>query len=187
MNMKIHNLFLVLLIMLSGCRNDPAADTSGTSQEYMRIAENFRSESSIVVSEEDEIWIGSFDNKKLVDATFEAIYNGDIIAYDLLNEPLSIEYVKSIERSIDTIAVENIETGENEMQIIEQTLNRSTDYVKVFVKENWDFDPKEFKMKKEVVNMTFTSIKFDIETGDALGYEALFTVYFSGHDPPEPL
>ena len=151
------------------------------------IPENFRSEASIVVSEDDEIWIGSFDNKKLVDATFEAIYNGDIIAYDLLNEPLSIEYIKSIEHSIDTIPIEDIETGEMRMLITEEILNRSTDYVKVFVKENWDFDPKEFKMKKEIVNMTFTSIKFDIETGEALGYEALFTVYFSGHKPPDPL
>ena len=123
----------------------------------------------------------------MVDATFEAIYNGQIIAYDLLNEPLSIEDIKSIEHSIDTIAVENIQSGEMEMQILEMMLNRSTDYVKIFVKENWDFDPKEFKMKKEVVNMTFTKIKFDLETGESLGYEALFTVYFSGHKPPDPL
>ena len=185
--MKFNYLILASSMILMGCSNDPSQEAIVSSNQSIRIAENFRSEASIVVSEDDEIWIGKFDTEKLIDATFEAIYNGDIIAYDLLNEPLSIEYVKSIERSIDTIAVENIETGENEMQIIEQTLNRSTDYVKVFVKENWDFDPKEFKMKKEVVNMTFTSIKFDIETGDALGYEALFTVYFSGHDPPEPL
>ena len=183
----MYKLILILSLFFFGCGNSSTEDSSISSVEYFRIAENFRSEASIVVSEDDEVWIGKFDNKKLIDATFEAIYNGDIIAYDLLNEPLSIDFIKSIEHSIDTIVVENFETGEKEMNIIEIMLNRSTDYVKVFVKENWDFDPKEFKMKKEVVNMTFTKIKFDLETGEALGYEALFTVYFSGHQPAPPL
>ena len=185
--MKFQILILSISVILIGCGNGSLDESSNVPSEFVRIAENFRSEASIVVSEDDEVWIGKFDNKKLIDATFEAIYNGEIIAYDLLNEPLSIEHVKSIEHSIDTIAVEDIQTGEMLQQIIEVKLERSSDYVKVFVKENWDFDPKSFKLKKEVVNMTFTKIKFDYQTGEALGYEALFTVYFAGHTPPASL
>ena len=95
--MKFQILILSISVILIGCGNGSLDESSNVPSEFVRIAENFRSEASIVVSEDDEVWIGKFDNKKLIDATFEAIYNGEIIAYDLLNEPLSIEHVNSNE------------------------------------------------------------------------------------------
>ena len=153
--------------------------------DTMVLANNFRSESSISVPKEDEVWIGSFDNIQLVDAVFKAIYDGKVKAYDLLNNPMSIEEIKELEYSVDTAYIENIDTGEMEATVIEYALDRN-DIVKVFLREDWIFNEEEFSMEKDVVSMTLTTVKFNSE-GDMLGYQALFTVYFSGHDIPMPM
>jgi hypothetical protein len=178
--------FLILmgwLILTIGC--NPAEQVNELDSHLVLLAENFRSESSISVPKDDEIWIGSFDNMKLVNAVFDAVYEGRVKAYDLLNNPLSTEEIKELEYSLDTAYIENFDTGELEAAVIENKLDRN-DIVKVFLREDWIFDEEKFVMEKDVVSMTLTTVKFNSE-GDMLGYQALFMVYFRGHEVPLPM
>ena len=175
--------YLAALLFLCSCESQQP--TAQEEAEGVVLAENFRSESSISVPKEDEIWIGSFDNMRLVDAVFDAIYEGRVVAYDLLNNPMSQAEIKELEHSIDTAFIENFETGEIEEAIITNELDR-TDIVKIFLREDWIFNEEEFSMDKDVVSMTLTTAKFDND-GNMMGYQALFTVYFSGHQIPSPM
>jgi len=175
--------FMACILLFCSCK--PQQPAAQEDSKAMVLAENFRSESSISVSKEDEIWIGSFDNMRLVDAVFDAIYGGKVIPYDLLNNPLSLDEIKALEHSIDTAYIENFETGEIEEAVIENQLDRN-DIIKIFLREDWVFNEDVFSMKKDVISMTLTTAKFDND-GNMIGYQALFTVYFSGHEIPKPM
>jgi len=167
------------------CSCEPQQPAVQEEPDAIILAENFRSESSISVPKEDEIWIGSFDNRRLVDVVFDAIYEGKVIAYDLLNNPISKAEIKALEHSIDTAYIENFETGEMEEAVIENQLDRN-DIIKIFLREDWIFNEDAFSMKKDVISMTLTTAKFDNE-GNMIGYQALFSVYFNGHEIPIPM
>ena len=108
-----------------------------------------------------------------------------MIAYDLLNYPISKDEIKALEHSIDTAYIENFETGEMEAAVIENQLDRN-DIIKIFLREDWIFNEDAFSMKKDVISMTLTTAKFDND-GNMIGYQALFSVYFSGHEIPVPM
>ena len=175
--------FLACIFFFCSC--EPQQPAVQEEPDAIILAENFRSESSISVPKEDEIWIGSFDNKRLVDVVFDAIYEGKVIAYDLLNNPISKAEIKALEHSIDTAYIENFETGEMEEAVIENQLDRN-DIIKIFLREDWIFNEDAFSMKKDVISMTLTTAKFDND-GNMIGYQALFSVYFNGHEIPIPM
>ena len=102
-------------------------------------------------------------------------------AYDYLDNPMTIEEIKWIESHVDTVAVENFETGKLDTILVEEVLNKE-DVVKVFISEDWFFDKESFNLTKDVINLTLTTLKFDPD-GNEIGYEVLFKVYFNGKKP----
>jgi len=183
--MKNYLLFLaaILIAITNSCstNNNENQQSASNRENRVALAEKFRSESIIVITDEDEQWIGTFDNSRLVDAVFDRIYDGSVIPYDLMDNPMTIEDIKWLESSIDTIYMENVETGELEETIIHEDLQRG-DITKIFVKENWYLDEENFNIEKEVINITLATKKYD-KSGDMVGYEALFTVYLNGNSP----
>lgn len=183
---KILSFILPITIMVS-CSQEPAPDAGGRGEQSpfsgkTLIAEGLRSEALIVFPEEDETWLGKIDQKMLVNAIFDAIYEGRVKPYDFItDDPLSIEDVKAIESSIDTIYIEDFETGEIEMKVVEDELRRD-EITKVFVKEDWYFDTANFKMEKKVIGISLAIENYD-ENGNLRGYTPLFIVYFDERYP----
>jgi len=173
---------LFLITVISACNNDNVqGDKENILPKSIQLASNFRSETNIITPEGQEIFFGSIDNNRLIDEIFKAIYSGKVQAYDYLDNPMTIEEIKWIESHVDTVFVENFETGNYETLIVEEVLNIE-DVVKVFVSEDWYFDKESFNLTKDVINLTLTTLKFDLE-GNEIGYEVLFKVYFNGKTP----
>lgn len=178
-------LILPVTIMVS-CNQEPVPVGEGTGEQSLSsgtlIAEGLRSEALIVFPEEDETWLGKIDQKKLVDAIYDAIYEGRVTPYDFItDDPLTIEDVKAIESSIDTIYIEDFETDEIEMKVVEDELRRD-EITKVFFKEDWYFDKVNFKMEKKVIGIALAIENYD-KNGNLRGYEPLFIVYFDERYP----
>ncbi|PCH94326.1 MAG: hypothetical protein COB85_05730 [Bacteroidetes bacterium] len=168
-----------------GC-SDLGSDDKGegndiSSAELVLLASNFRSEAAIIVDPHDEEWIGKFDNTTLIDDIFDKIYDGSLVPYDLLNNKMEIEEIKRIEFSVDTLLMEDFETGELTETVIEESLARD-EITKIFLREDWYYDRGDFNIKKEVVSVTLTTKKYDLK-GDFVGYQALFVVYMNGKGP----
>lgn len=178
-------LILPIAIMVS-CNQEsaPAGEETGeqSSLSGTLIAEGFRSEALIIFPKEDETWLGKIDQKILVDIIFNAIYEGRVIPYDFItDDPLTIEDVKAIESSIDTLYIEDFETGEMEMKVVEDELRRD-EITKVFFKEDWYFDKVNFKMEKKVIGISLAIENYD-KKGNLRGYEPLFIIYFDERYP----
>lgn len=172
-------LFSLIVMSFSACQsNERNTDTSRS--DFEQIATNFRSESEIVIQQGTEHYMGQFKHRVFLDYIFEAIYAGEITAYDFLDNPMSIEDVKYIQSHVDTTEMEDFETGLIDTILIEEKLNPD-DVVKVFTNEDWFFDKENFTIEKEVVSITFTTLKLDLK-GDPIGYEILFKIYFNGRD-----
>lgn len=185
MKKTILSLILPITIMVS-CNQEPAPAEEGTGEQShlsgTLIAEGFRSEALIIFPEEDEIWLGKIDQKMLVDAIFDAIYEGRVTPYDFItDDPLTVEDVKAIESSIDTIYIEDFETGEMEMKVVENELRRD-EITKVFFKEDWYFDKVNFKMEKKVIGISLAIENYD-KNGNLRGYQPLFIIYFDERYP----
>lgn len=176
---------LLLGSLLQSCSNGNTGNTVNNDvpaqDDLILLASNFRSEAAIIVDSQDEEWIGKFDNMTLVDYIFEKIYDSTLTPYDLLNNILAIEDIKLIEYSLDTIMMENFETGKLYETVVEESLARD-EITKIFLREDWYFDKENFNIKKEVVSITLTTKKYDLQ-GDFLGFRVLFVVYMNGKEP----
>ncbi len=160
--------------------NNTEANAESVEEPFL-LAKNFRSEATIIVDSEDEEWIGKFDNMTLVNDIFEKIYDSTLTPYDLLNNKIAIEEIKLIEYSLDTTFIEDFETGDLQETVVEESLERD-EITKIFLREDWYYDKENFNIRKEVVSITLTTKKFDLE-GNFLGYRALFVVYMNGKKP----
>ena len=174
-----------IILIVSSCSNidseSKSGDVDNSFEEAILLANYFRSEASIIVDPQDEEWIGKFDNMTLVNDIFKRIYDSTLTPYDLLNNKISIKEIKLIEYRIDTVYVEDFETGEMQETVVEEVLARD-EITKIFLRENWFYDKENFNIEKEVVSITVTTKKFD-NKGDFVGYEALFVVYMNGKEP----
>lgn len=169
----------LLILSITACQQQEVESDSG-GEDIKQIASNFRSESDIVVEPGTENYMGHFDHKGFIEDVFQAIFDGNIQAYDFLDNPMSIEDVKYIYSHQEAAEVEDIETGAIDSIMIEESLNPD-DVVKIFTTEDWYFDKKNFKIEKKVVSITFTTLKFDLD-GEPIGFEILFKVFFDGRD-----
>ena len=170
---------ILAIISLSSCQPEER-HTDIKSEDFVQIASNFRSESEIVIVPGTEHYMGQFSHRVFLDNMFEAIYAGQITAYDFLDNVMSIEDVKYIQSHIDTVAMQDFETGLIDTVLIEEVLNPD-DVVKIFTNEDWFFDKENFTVVKKVVSITFTTLKMDLK-GDPIGYEILFKIYFNGRE-----
>ena len=183
---KIILLLILPITIMASCNQEPAPAGEGTGEQSPSsgtlIAEGFRSEALIIFPEEDERWLGKIDQKMLVDVIFDAIYEGRVTPYDFItDDPMTIEDVKAIESSIDTIYIEHFETGEIEMKVVEDRLRRD-EITKVFFKEDWYFDKVNFKMEKKVIGISLAIENYD-QNGNFRSYEPLFIIYFDDRYP----
>jgi len=185
--MKSTYLVLVASIALFACScsniesEQSSEGNTQSAEEHMLLAKNFRSEAAIIVEPQDEEWIGKFDNMALVNDIFKRIYDSTLTPYDLLNNKLPIAEIKLIEYSLDTIYIEDFESGDLNETVVEESLERD-EITKIFLREDWYYDKQNFNIEKEVVSITLTTKKFDLE-GNFLGYRALFVVYMNGKEP----
>ncbi len=174
-------IFVLLSSMVACVNNSEQSDHTSLAHKDLKLAANFRSETNIIVPDGQEEFFGSFDNDLLIDEIFKAVYGGKVQAYDYLDNPMTIEEIKWIQSHVDTIVVENFETGILDTMIVEETLNKD-DVVRVYISEDWFFNKETFGLTKEVHNLTLTTLKFDLE-GNEIGHDVLFKVYFNGKKP----
>ena len=171
-------IILITMLFLVACQGDnmKGGDVA-MDGNFKQIATNFRSESDILVDESAQEYMGEFDHSTFLNDLFEAIFAGKLIAYDFLDNPLSIDEVRYLYSHTDTTEVEDIDTGEMDTVLIVEELNPD-DVVKIFTAEDWYFDEESFRLEKKVISMTLTTLKLDLE-GEPIGYEILFKVYFN--------
>lgn len=173
-------LFTVLsLLSLASCQPENR-NTDVKSDDFEKIASNFRSESDIVVQSGTEDYMGQFKHRAFLDNIFDALLAGNIVAYDFMDNPMTVEDVRYLKSHVDTAEIEDFETGKIDTVVIEEELNPD-DVVKVFTNEDWYFDKENFTIEKKVISITFTTLKLDLK-GDPIGYEILFKIYFNGQE-----
>ncbi|MBI2967532.1 MAG: hypothetical protein HYY40_06940 [Bacteroidetes bacterium] len=180
----MNSIWLLFILLISipfgftACRMGPTeCEPSGTL-----LAEGARSEAQIIFKTEDEKywregqWGEKIEHKKLVDAVFDAVYSGRTHAYDFFDgKPISADEVKKKESRIDTLFIENPDSGTMDMKIVEVKLDRN-DIAKIFFRENWYLDEANFKFSKKVTAITLTTAKYSPD-GEYIGLEPLFSVY----------
>ena len=108
------------------------------------------------------------------DGTLTA-YDPGLTQDDQFQTPMTPEEVKSLLIRIDTVMVENLETGEPEPQITE-TETKGIDIKKYRLKEEWFFDKQRSVMEARIIGIA--PIKDEYTAGVYKGEKILFWIYF---------
>lgn len=121
------------------------------------------------------------DRRNLITVIRDAVLEGTITAYssedDRFLKPMTKMEVEAIGAGIDTIYIENDETGEQEMKIQKKEFN--PDDIKEFrIKEDWFFDKQKSVMEVRIIGICPVKEKIDMSTGESKGSEPMFWIYF---------
>lgn len=113
----------------------------------------------------------------LVSKIFDAVYAGKLQAYHFIDgSPLSIEEIKKAANSVDTLFVENPNTQEFEMKIVQNDWAKNI--VSVKLKETWRFNKETLQLEKKVLGLAPRVPVHNQQTGELRGYTPLFWVFF---------
>lgn len=123
-------------------------------------------------------WVKNVDFKKLIDVLIDRVFSGKIQAYSYFeNKPLTKEDLQTIGGAgIDTIWVENPDTGEEEMKVIKKEFDPDEIKSIVFIEE-WHLDEKNLTLEKKVTGMIPVRF-YTKEPSTEIRKEPLFVVYF---------
>lgn len=114
---------------------------------------------------------------KLIYQIFEQVYAGKLQAYNFMDgSPLSIDDVKKASNFTDTIYVENPETEELEMKIVQNELDKNI--ISIKLKETWHFNSETLQLEKRVLGAAPRMAVVEPETGQIKGYTPIFWVFF---------
>jgi gliding motility associated protien GldN len=124
------------------------------------------------------------DRKSMMQVIVQAVSEGAITAYgnaafdDEFQEPMTVQEIKDMLVKKDTIYVPNADNPDvMEAKYIEKKLDPSA--IKTYlVKEDWFFDKQRSVLEVRIIGICPIREKFDDNTGEYRGDEALFWLYF---------
>jgi len=118
--------------------------------------------------------------KSLFDVIMDGISEGTITAYDPIDDefksPITKDEVKEKLVRVDSMWVDNFETGEQELQRIEN-VTVSSDMSRYELKEDWFLERQRSVQDVRIIGISLQVIKKD-DSGNEIGREALFWVYY---------
>ncbi|HIA36479.1 MAG TPA: gliding motility protein GldN [Flavobacteriales bacterium] len=118
--------------------------------------------------------------KALFDVIMDGISEGTITAYDPIDDefksPITKDEVKEKLVRIDSMWVDNFETGEQELQRIEN-ITVASDMSRYELKEDWFLEKQRSVQDVRIIGISLQVIKKD-DSGNEIGREALFWVYY---------
>ena len=154
-----------MLFVIAACNSDSGNDG------YVKWADVVESKTTMFQLEgwEDEYWKSisvNVDKDKIYFTILNAVLEGKLQAFDIVtNDPLSIDDV--------TAKLANLQLLDSgEVQSQEITVD---DLSVIRTREDWYFDEKNYKMKKQVSRIDLLLKKLDNE-GSYMGDKALFYV-----------
>lgn len=122
-----------------------------------------------------------YPNEHFVEIILDAAYEGVIGSYGILDDGkftqlMSLEEVKGIGNSVDTVLVTDAITLEEKYEIIEKKLNR--DHIMKFrLKEDWIFDKQLSSLYVRILGIAPILAKYD-ENGNYVTDQVMFWVYY---------
>ncbi len=126
-----------------------------------------------------EWWINNIEPTQrdtFINTIINAVFDKKLNAFDYLNRPLTKETYKELFHRVDTIGIENPETGEIKNTVVVNDIDRGS-IIKIRFVEEWTLDTKTFKFYKKVLAISPMSEVTDGQ-GELRGYMPLFIVYF---------
>lgn len=118
--------------------------------------------------------------KSLFDVIMDGISEGTITAYDPIDDefksPITKDEVKEKLVRVDSMWVDNFETGEQELQRIEN-ITISSDMSRYELKEDWFLDRQRSVQDVRIIGISLQVIKKD-DSGNEIGRTALLWVYY---------
>lgn len=122
-----------------------------------------------------------YPGEYFIDIILDAAYEGVIGSYGILDDGqftqlMSLEEVKSIGNSVDTMLVTDAITLEEKYEVIEKKLNR--DHILKFrMKEDWIFDKQLSSLYVRILGIAPILAKYD-ENGNYVTDQVMFWVYY---------
>lgn len=153
------------LVLMTSCSN---ADDQGKYVDWAGVVE---SKTTMFQPEgwDDEYWGAVYkdvDKEKIFYTILNAVLEEKIQAYDILsNEPLTLQEVKAMVANLQML-----DSGE-----IKANQITSDDLSVIRMRESWQFDEENFRLKKQVSRIDFLLKKLDSD-GAYLGDKALFYI-----------
>ena len=118
--------------------------------------------------------------KALFDVIKDGINEGTITAYDPIDDEFKVPYTKDEVNAklvrIDTITIENFETGEMEDKIVPNDI-KADKMRRYELKEDWFFDKQRSIQEARIIGISLQVIKTD-ESGNEAGRDRLFWIYY---------
>ncbi len=178
MNLKIILYTLVFLSIIASCKEEKSNNNNDTvKKENINPADFLPTHTAIKVADsimyitnvknpdpEAEYymqqWLGGSNTKLLADKIFDAVYKGQLKAYDYMSgEEMNIDEIKALEKE-----------------------HKREDIGQILFTEDWYFDEKGIKMYKQVNSVMLAYFRYN-ENGELLGNKAGIRVYFNGTKP----
>ena len=177
---KIALLFSVsALLFIFSCKNN---DTSDKNLITERIQYDVLIKSPDV---ELDWWVQNIEGAKresLIKMIMDNVYNGNIKAYDFLDNPLSVEEVKNIGKRNDTLFMPSMEPPYDDSTVVINETLKINDITKLRFLEEWKIDPKTLQIEKRVLGLAPMKQDFDAN-GELRGFKQLFWIYFDKNYP----
>lgn len=120
--------------------------------------------------------IDSVKRNKFVSTIIDAVLTNKLKAYDYDGKLMTKEIFDSYFTRSDTISVQNIDTGNEEIKVITTNLDYKKIYLFKFTEE-WSLNTKTFKFTKKVLTMA-PSVELSDNEGNFKGYVTPFIIYF---------
>lgn len=191
--MKTFAICLVSAAFLFACQDCPDATTSTQekdSAQLIVITPQIEYAMNIIDPHESGDWwhenIKEEERVKLLGAITAAVRSGKLTAYyHPLGMPameekyaMSMGDFEAIWLSVDTVIVEDIETGESR-EVVVETKTGLDEIDLLFFMEEWRLDEKNLQLIKVVNGIAFGRKIYDMDTGDFRGNKVLFWVWLN--------
>ncbi len=149
---------LLFLLCMAACDNNKNNDSETTAPENALLPTKVVVKHLFSFVQANDEWSQGFDGKKFVDDLLEAAGQEKIKIFDYIytsaNEfiPMNTEEISfALGKGYDTVYVENPNTGDIDMKLVERQF-RKNECTKLFFTEEWFLDKSKFKMTKEVLS-----------------------------------
>lgn len=115
-------------------------------------------------------------NGLLVEGTLTAYDPGPLGDQDEFTQPMTVDDVKKLLMSVDTMETENPLTGEWEQVLVPNDVK--SEHIKWYdIKEEWFFDNQRSVMDVRIIGICPMKEKFN-DFGESMGPQALFWIYY---------
>lgn len=114
--------------------------------------------------------------RSLTEILYSSIKEGSITAYDGFDDDFTQPITpEELERHLGEERTMQTETGRDTTYFVEFS---PEDVTRLHVKEDWFFDSKRSVLDVRIIGICPLRERFDSETGESIGYEPTFWIYF---------